>query len=60
MDFTSIFAAQSKDIRLVGGSKNTAMFAEAGELQRLFTIQIPVVTRARIPLLPVANFNGSQ
>ncbi|SQC93495.1 Uncharacterised protein [Cedecea neteri] len=48
-------AAKGKDVWLVGGGKTAAMFAEAGELQRLFITQIPVVIGSGIPLLPVSK-----
>ncbi|NIF58106.1 dihydrofolate reductase [Enterobacter sp. Ap-916] len=48
-------AAKGKDVWLVGGGKTAAWFAEAGELQRLFVTQIPVVIGAGIPLLPVSQ-----
>lgn len=60
-DMASVIAAQArtaakgKDVWLVGGGKTAAMFAEAGELQRLFITQIPVVIGAGIPLLPVSK-----
>lgn len=48
-------AAKGKDVWLVGGGKTAALFAEAGELQRLFITQIPVVIGSGIPLLPVSK-----
>ncbi|ATF92784.1 dihydrofolate reductase family protein [Cedecea neteri] len=60
-DMASVIAAQArtaakgKDVWLVGGGKTAAMFAEAGELQRLFITQIPVVIGSGIPLLPVSK-----
>lgn len=47
--------AKGKDVWLVGGGKTAALFAAAGELQRLFITQIPVVIGAGIPLLPVSK-----
>ncbi|AIR66384.1 dihydrofolate reductase family protein [Cedecea neteri] len=48
-------AAKGKDVWLVGGGKTAALFAEAGELQRLFITQIPVIIGVGIPLLPVSK-----
>lgn len=48
-------AAKGKDVWLVGGGKTAALFAEAGELQRLFITRIPVVIGSGIPLLPVSK-----
>lgn len=50
---TARAAAQGKDVWLVGGGKTAAYFADAGELQRLFITQIPVIIGPGIPLLPV-------
>lgn len=46
-------ASLGRDVWLVGGGKTAALFADAGELQRLFVTTVPIYLGKGIEILPV-------